>query len=100
MMNTEQLIALRNRLITAYANRHSFGAAEAYVEALEAEVELTNFNGRRGSVKHLLALVDAALEARRKLKSPVASPAHKAVAKKTRPKRGSLGKAKQPNLSE
>lgn len=67
MMSLAELIALRGRLIAAQANRHTIGAAEAYVRALEAEVALTDFNSRRASVRHLLALVDAALEARKLL---------------------------------
>jgi hypothetical protein len=74
MMNNAELIALRSRLISAYANSHTIGAAEAYVKMLEAEVELANFNSRRGSVKHLLALVEAVLEARKKFRTKAAQP--------------------------
>lgn len=71
MMNYADLLTLRARLVAAQANRHTIGAAEAYVRALEAEVSLVDYNSRRETVKHLLALVDAALEARKKLPTKI-----------------------------
>lgn len=59
-MSTEELMALRNRLIAAKANKQEIAAADAYLATLEALVSVP-FTGRRGSVQHLLVLVTAAL---------------------------------------
>jgi hypothetical protein len=69
-MDMQELLVLRDRLVQALANKQQFASASKYAAALEAEAGPVDFNGRKHSIKHLLALIEKVVKVRNLPKAP------------------------------
>lgn len=88
-MQMSELLDLRARFWAAKMNNHSIGAAAGYADALEKEAGPVDFEGRKHSADHLLALVEKVIRVRNAPKpkpKPKAPTESKVVAEPVAPK--------------